>query len=135
VGTATVRWIGGQTYVGIDSTQHLVTISTPAEGVGVKPSDLLLLAMGACPSVDVVEILRKKKITLSLLEVTVTSEQDADPPWTFRKFHLHFRLKGEGLTPKAAEQALHLAEEKYCSVSSTVKPTAQVSLSYEIIES
>ncbi len=131
--SATIRWTGGQTYTGIDSTHHSVVISTIAEGIGVKPSDLLLLAIGACPSVDVVEILKKKKVELSLLEVEVTGEQEPDPPWTFRKIHLHFRLRGKGLTHKAAEQAVHLAEEKYCSVSATVKPTAQVTTSVEVL--
>lgn len=44
MGNATVRWIGGKQFVGIDSTQHSVVLSTPDEGVGMKPSELLLVA-------------------------------------------------------------------------------------------
>lgn len=131
--TATVRWTGGQTYTGIDSTNHSVVLSTIAEGVGIKPSDLLLIALGACPSVDVVEILRKKKIELSFMDVEVSGEQLPDPPWTFTHFRLHFRLRGKGLTAKAAEQAIHLAEEKYCSVSATLKPAAEIKVTFEIL--
>ena len=46
MGTTTVRWIGGKQFVGIDSTQHSVVLSTPDEGVGMKPSELLLVALG-----------------------------------------------------------------------------------------
>lgn len=131
--SATVRWTGGQTYIGTDSTNHSTVLSSTKEGVGIKPSDLLLIAIGACASVDVVNILAKKNISLVGLDVEVTGEQDADPPWTFRKLHSHFRLRGSGLTEKAVKQAIHLAEDKYCSVAATVRPTAETTFSYEIL--
>ena len=131
--TATVKWIGGQQYVGTDSTKHSVVLSTPAEGVGVKPSELLLIAIASCSAVDVVEILNKKRMPPTAMEISVSAEQDSAPPWTFRKIHLHFCLKGSALTEKAVEQAIHLSEEKYCSVSATVRPTAEVSTDFEIL--
>ena len=72
MGIATVKWIDGKKFIGIDSTQHSVVLSTPGEGVGVKPSDLLLIALAACTAVDVVEILEKKRATLTHLEITAT---------------------------------------------------------------
>jgi len=62
MGTATVKWIGGKQFVGIDSTKHSVVLSTPDEGVGIKPSELLLIAVASCTAVDVVEILEKKRM-------------------------------------------------------------------------
>ena len=56
MGTATIKWIEGKQFVGIDSTRHSVVLSTPDEGVGIKPSDLLLIAVASCTAVDVVEI-------------------------------------------------------------------------------
>ena len=76
MGTATVKWIGGKQFVGIDSTCHSVVLSTPDEGVGIKPSDLLLIAIASCSAVDVVEILTKKRMTLTCLEISSTGEQD-----------------------------------------------------------
>ena len=72
---ATVRWIGGKQFIGIDSTNHSVVLSTPDEGVGMKPSELLLVALAACTAVDVVEILRKKRMELSSLEIRADGEQ------------------------------------------------------------
>lgn len=31
MGTATVKWIDGKQFIGIDSTQHSVVLSTPGE--------------------------------------------------------------------------------------------------------
>ncbi|MFM8321473.1 MAG: OsmC family protein [Chloroflexota bacterium] len=134
MGTTTVKWIGGKQFVGIDSTRHSVVLSTPDEGVGIKPSDLMLIAVASCSAVDVVEILSKKRMPLSVLEISTSGEQDQDPPWTFRQIHMHFRVAGSGLTEKAVAQAIELSEEKYCSVAATLRGTAQIHTSFEIIE-
>jgi len=132
--TATVKWIGGKQFVGIDSTKHSVVLSTPDEGVGIKPSELLLLAAASCTAVDVVEILSKKRMPLSYLEISSSGEQDQDPPWTFRKIHLHYKVGGKGLTEKAVAQAIQLSEEKYCSVAATIRATAEIITTFEILE-
>lgn len=130
---ATVRWIGGKQFVGIDSGKHSVVLSTAAEGVGMRPSELLLVALASCTAVDVVEILNKKRQLLSGLEINVTGEQDADPPWAYRKIELLYRLRGKGLEEKAIAQAIKLSEEKYCSVSATLRGVAQIETRFEIL--
>lgn len=130
-----LRWIpDGKRFVSTDSTGHSVAMSTPDENFGMKPSELLLSALAGCTSVDVVEILAKKQTPLSHLEIQVSADQDADPPWTFRKIHLNFILKGEGLTEKNVQQAIHLSEEKYCSVAATVRGAAEITTSFEILD-
>ncbi len=128
-----VHWLSGKRFVGIDSTNHSVVISSKDEGVGVKPSDMLLIALASCTAVDIVEILSKKRMPLDSMEIITTGEQDVDPPWTFRKIHLKYRLSGRGLTEKAVEQAIQLSEEKYCSVAATVRATAEISTEFEIM--
>jgi putative redox protein len=133
MGNTTVKWIDGRKFIGIDSTDHSVVLSSVDEGIGVKPSDLLLLAVAACTAVDVVGILEKKRMPLTSMEIISSGEQDADPPWTYRKVHLHFKLSGKGLTEKAVAQAIELAHEKYCSVAATIRATAQVTTDFEIL--
>ena len=130
---ATIRWVTGKQFVGTDSTHHSVVLSPADVGVGMKPSELLLVALGSCTAVDVVEILAKKRTTLISLEIQVTGEQDVDPPWTFRKFHIQYLLKGKGLTEKAVAQAIQLSEEKYCSVAATIRATAPITTGFEIL--
>src|SRR5512144_2172094 len=135
MGTATVKWIGGKQFVGIDSTCHSVVLSTPDEGIGIKPSELLLIAVASCSAVDVVEILTKKRMPLTYLEISSSGSQEAEAPWTFRKIHLHFRLAGKNLTEKSVEQAIQLSEEKYCSVAATIRATAEITTDFEIMAS
>lgn len=128
-----VRWIGGKQFIGVDSTNHSVVLSTPDEGIGMKPSELLLVALSGCTAVDVVEILKKKRFELTKLEIVSSAEQDPEPPWAFRKIHLKYILQGEGLTAKDVEQAIALSEEKYCSVAATVRGIAEITTSFEIL--
>ncbi len=132
--TATVRWLTEKHFVGIDSGGHSVVLSGQDNGIGVSPSQMLLVALASCSSVDVVEILKKKRKTLTLLEVTATGEQDPEPPWAYRKIHLMYRIGGSGLTDKAVAQAIELSHEKYCSVAATVRGVAKLTTAYEIVD-
>jgi putative redox protein len=132
--TTRVKWVESRQFVGIDSTDHSVVMSSPKDGVGMKPSELLLVSLGGCTAYDVVNILEKKRQKLTGLEVAVSSEQDEDPPWTFRKIHLHYTLRGKGLKEKAVQDAIELSEEKYCSVAATVRGMAEIDYEYTIIE-
>ncbi len=130
-----LRWIpGGNRFVSTDSTGHSVVMSKPEENTGMKPSELILSALAGCASVDVVDIMAKKRTPLSHLEVQLSAEQDADPPWTFRKIYMKFILKGEGLNEKTVQQAIDLSEKKYCSVAATLRGKAEIITSFEILE-
>ncbi|NWG16029.1 MAG: OsmC family protein [Chloroflexi bacterium] len=129
-----ITWVQGKTFVGTDSTQHSVVISSPADGVGIKPSELLLLAVGSCTAYDVVNILEKRRAHLTAVRVTVTSEQDTEAPWTFRKIHIHYAVGGFDLKPEDVEKAIQLSEEKYCSVSATLRATVEITTGFEILE-
>lgn len=131
--TSTVRWIGERHFVGVDSGNHSVVLSGQADGIGVKPSEMLLVALAGCSAVDVVEILEKKRLKLEKFEVVITGERDPDPPWPYRKIHVAYRLAGDGLTDKAVTQAITLSLEKYCSVAATVRGVAQITTAYEIL--
>ena len=133
MGSATVQWIGGKRFVGIDSTNHSVVLSTADEGVGMKPSELLLVALASCTSVDVVEIMTKKRQPLASLNVQITGEQESDPPSTYRKIHVKYIVSGKNISEKDLIQAIALSDEKYCSVAATVKGKAEVTSSYEIV--
>lgn len=72
-------------------------------------------------------------MTLTSLEISSSGEQDQDPPWTFRKIRIHYKISGKNLTEKAVAQAIQLSEEKYCSVAATVRATAEIITDFEIL--
>jgi putative redox protein len=131
---AQIKWVDKLEFVGTDSTKHSLVMSSQDEenATGLKPSELLLLALGGCTAVDVVIIMRKKRQAVTGLQINVRGEQDEDPPWTFRHIHLEYVVHGKGLSEKGLAQAIELSEEKYCSVRSSL--TCEVTSSYRIVE-
>ena len=136
MGTVAVKWIESQLMTGVDSFGHPLVMGSSTEKepqwAGLKPSDLLLLAAASCSAYDVVMILVKQREPLEGLEVTCTGEQESDPPYQFTTIHLHYRVRGP-LNPKKVERAIRLSEEKYCSVTNTLKPTVAITSDYELL--
>jgi len=130
-----VTWLHKKQFVGIGNSKRSVVMSGQDEDnvIGVSPSEMLLLGLAGCSAYDVVGILEKKKATLTGLEVKVTAEQEADPPWPYRQIHLEYIVRGKGLTEKNVGDAIHLSETKYCSVAATIRPTAEITTSFQII--
>ena len=131
--STTVRWVTGQQFVGMDENKHAVVLSGDNDPKGMRPSQMLLIALSACTAVDVVEILTKKRQPPNHLEIVTTGVHDPEPPWAYRKIDMMFRIGGKGLTEKAVHSAIQLSEEKYCSVSATVRGVAEIKTAFEII--
>lgn len=133
---ARVTWLRDSQFVGTDSTNHSVVLSKPGEdSIGMRPSELLLVALAGCTGFDVVNLLRKKRLHLSRFRVRATGEQAPTPPWAFEKIHLHFEVEGRGIAERDVERAIELSEQKYCSVSATLKPQVEISWDFEILKS
>ena len=111
----------------------LVLDSSPG-GKDANPVQALLGAIAACCAMDVVEVLRKKRQVLTAYEVHMSGERSAQHPRRFLSVHCVHRITGRGLQRKAAEDALQLSLEKYCSVSHCLRPDLPVTHTIEILE-
>jgi putative redox protein len=47
---------------------------------------------------------------------------------------MEFVVHGKGLSEKAVQQAIELAEGKYCSVSATIRGVAEIATHFQIVE-
>lgn len=132
----TLNWLQKKQFIGTDSSKHSVVISSQDgdNGIGMSPSELLLLSLASCSAYDVVGILEKKRSRLTGMTVNVAGENAADPPWPYVRITMEFVLRGKGLKEKDVAQAIHLSETRYCSVAATIRPSAEIITSYQIIE-
>ena len=137
MGTVTIRGIEDKMMAASDSNGHSIVVGRSPdpdfEYLGVKPSDLLLMAAGACTAYDIVDILKKQRQNMRDIEIKCTGEQKKEPPYTFTKIHLHYIIYGD-VDAEKLERAIDLSENKYCSVLSTLKPALKISSDYEIKE-
>ncbi len=130
--TATVKWVGGEEYLATMPSGQAVVIDADREHNSAPgPMDILLGALGACSSVDVVSILAKKRNKLVSLEIVISGERAKDPPSVWTKIDMLYKLTGE-LDEKAVRDAIELSQTKYCSVAAMLRKTAEITYRFEI---
>ncbi len=122
-------------FVAETGSGHFLLLDDTAGATGPKPIELVAAGLAGCTAFDVITILRQKyhqKVTG--YEVRVESEQAERPPQVFTEVRIHHVLTGLAIDPAAVEQAIHLSEEKYCSVGAMVKQSASLKTTYEVVE-
>ena len=94
---------------------------------GLTPVTALLMATGACSLMDVVVILRKRKVEHRVLRVEVEAERAKDPN-RLTRFHLRFVSDAP---VNEMERAVRLSLDRYCTVVNTLRGVAEVT--HEIV--
>ena len=124
-------WKTEMDFEGLSESGHALTFDAGATHAnGLSPMEAVLLALCGCTSVDVVSILKKKREPLTSLTVSATAEQSAAPPRVFTKIKLVYLIGGI-VSKKAAEDAVALSKNKYCSVSKMLEKAAQIDYTIE----
>lgn len=132
---AKVKWLDNNTFIGRSGSGHAVVFDGNKDGsVAASPMEMVLMAAGACSSVDVVSILQKARQRVQDCEVELSAERADTVPRVFTKLHLHFVVTGTNLSEKQVERAVQLSADKYCSVSIMLSGSVAVSHSFSVIE-
>ena len=131
----TIKYAGDEFFIGTSASGHSQIIDTKGDrNSAASPLELLLIALGSCTAVDVVSILEKKRQSVSDYKVEVSGERRKEHPRSFEKINIHHIVYGKDISERSVAQAVELSETKYCSVAATIKPTAEITTSFEIIE-
>ena len=99
--------------------QHLIDGAAKA---APGPVETLLSSLAACSSLDVIDIMAKRKTPLESLRVNVTAERRPEFPRRIMRLDVEFVLEGAGVEREHAERAIQLSFERYCSVASSLAP-------------
>lgn len=130
----------GKTLLAKGGSNHWVAMDTPisfgGSDAGTRPIELFLMGLAGCTSVDVINILEKKRVPFTDFKVTTTAERGEEHPKVFKSVNVHFKIYGKKseIKIKAVERAIELSSETYCAASAMLKASMPVTTSYEIIE-
>ncbi|MDG4594420.1 MAG: OsmC family protein [Candidatus Contendobacter sp.] len=131
-----VTWLKDMLYVAQSPSGHAVVMDGPPElgghNLGPRPMEMLLMGLGGCTAIDVVNILRKSRQDLHDCEVQLEAQRADSDPKVFTEIHVHFILSGKNLSAKHVERAIQLSAEKYCSASIMLGQTARITHTFEI---
>ncbi len=86
----------------------------------MSPTELLLSSLSACASVDLVQMLKKRRKTVNGLTVEADGTRRDTHPRGFTDITLRFILKSPDAKQEEFEKLAHLAASKYCSVAATL---------------
>lgn len=123
----------GYLFEGTNTAGNKILLDNTSEpdAQGVSPMESVLMAVAACSGIDIVSILKKQRQEISSFSAEVEGERiPVDEAKPFRKITVKFLLEGN-IDPVKAKKAAQLSFEKYCSVSKTLEPTAEVA--YEVL--
>lgn len=132
---ATVRFVDGMQFVGTSASGHAVVMDAPTDvggtDTGPTPMEMVLVALGGCTGMDVVSILRKMQVPFTRFEMAIQGERAPEYPKNFTKIQIVYKVWGD-VPEEKVKRAIDLSLEKYCSVSNSLKPKAEISYTYQI---
>ena len=135
---ARIKWVEDRTFVGESGTGHKLVLGTASgpEGrtQGPSPMELVLIGTGGCSAFDVVHILEKGREQAEDCVVELDADRAETDPKDFTRIHMHFIVKGRGLSRQKVERAIALSVEKYCSASAMMAKTATVTHDFEVVD-
>ena len=118
-------------------TGAVVPIHSPREGairMGPGPMEMMLLGVGGCTAIDIVDILEKARETVESFRVEMEAEKAKELPAVFTRIHMKYVVRGN-VKEGTVKRAIDLSMEKYCSASIMLKRGGvQVTTSYEVVK-
>ncbi len=129
---ATLTHVGDGKFDAATASGHTVRVEGGDKETGPSPMELVLVALGSCSAVTVVEFLNKMRQPFPLLEVRVSGERADCPPKVYTKIHMLYLVGGE-CDRDRVERAIELTETKYCSVYTMLDKTAEMTHTIDFI--
>jgi putative redox protein len=110
--------------------------SRPADEpvAGASPMELVLQAAGGCSGMDVVLVLKKRRLELEKFEMRIEGVKRDEHPRIYESIHITYRAKGIGITVEELERAAELSLKTFCSVFGMLKLAAKVTHSCELMD-
>jgi len=135
---ARVQLVQGMTFVAESGSGHAVVVdAAPDVGgrdLGPRPMELVLMGTGACSAIDVVHILRRARQDVTGCVVELDAARAEEDPKVFTRIRMHYVVTGKGLAPNQVERAIKLSKEKYCSATSMLAHTVDITFDFEVRE-
>lgn len=120
-----VNWRGERNFDA--GREGRATIRIDGDGAtGPSPPDVLICALATCVSVDVVDILAKRRTPVESYHVEAIGERVDTIPRRFSHVTLNVSINGAGIDRAQAERAIDLALNKYCTVKDSLDPDLPV---------
>jgi len=135
---ARLKWVENLTLAAKSDSNHWITIDAdPSVGgsdAGSRPLELFLMGLGGCTAMDVLSILKKKRVPIDDFELELEAERAEEHPMVFTRIKMKYIFYGKGIQERDVLRAIELSETKYCSASAMLKKGTEITIEHEIRE-
>jgi putative redox protein len=131
VNHVTIAWTGAHAFDAGRVGHSQVRFDSSGK-TGPGPVDALLIALGTCAAIDVLDILAKRRTPVEALTMEVRGARADEVPARLVGAEILYRMSGAGIERTHAERAVALAVEKYCSVRSSLDPAIPICWKIEL---
>ena len=115
---AQVTWKEDDHFEGTATTGHLVDLDVPSttgeKNKGFSPMELMAMGAAGCTSMDVMSILKKRRLDIRGFNVKVEVERRDEIPRVFTHLHFIYTVSGPDIPLEDVQRAVQLSEDKYC---------------------
>ena len=126
-----VEWVKGLEIACTAQSGQQITLCGDA-AAGPSPMETVLLALGSCSLIDVIEGLRSHEATGA--SVDLRSERASEAPRVFTSVEMVYTVEGRGLPEKLVERLVKLSQDRYCSVGGMIGQVAELTYSVTVNE-
>lgn len=125
------RWSGHKVKFVVESASgHQAEVDEApifGDDEAMRPTEMLLGALGTCTGLNVVLLMKKFKQPLKSLEVVVEGEQEKEWPRAFRKIEVTFVLGWDGKhDDQQVDSAIDMACNRYCPIHATLSQGVRI---------
>lgn len=121
----------------VSDNGHQVRLDTTIENgsldSGMSPKKLVLAGLCGCSGMDVVDILKKMKVTFTKVTVSAEAEQTDEHPKVFKSIQMIYRADVAEADLDKLSRAVSLSQEKYCGVSAMLEKHCAITYTIELI--
>lgn len=125
-----LTWRDGMKFEAASESGHHVFLDASAavggHNEGIRPMEMVLAALGGCTGIDVLSILNKMRIPYTGFVMELDGQRQDEHPQIYRDITIDYRLEAPEESEEKFRRAVHLSQEKYCSVSAMLATSAQI---------
>jgi putative redox protein len=118
----------------MDGAPDAVRPENGGQNLAPRPMETVLAGTGGCTAYDVVLILKRGRHAVTGCSVRLTADRAETDPKIFTKIHMHFTVSGRAVPAAAVERAIAMSHEKYCSASIMLGKMAEITTSFDVVE-
>jgi len=127
---AQVKWIDDLQFVARAGSGPAVVMDSSDSGGGAGPMELMLMGTAGCTAMDVITILKKKRVNVTGFEINISGDRAEAYPKRYTDITIEYVVYGTKIKPEAVQQAIDLSEKKYCGAMASLN--ARISHTFRI---